>query len=253
MMRAVLNVAAVLFLTSCSVTERRQVDETGWLDGQSLQVYGSLHSVRQGEHEARAALGHLLGPGAVHGLGVLAGLRGAATFDDGVLWISEVVNGQLHTRIYRPGDPANEHAALLGVAQVKRWKRLRLEEPLSLAEVGTRVCGATAGCTRGSAVPFRLEGTLARVELHVGVDDRVSDAPLPDSGAHRQDRISIRRTNVAARVIGFASEDLAGVLTPIGSKVSAHVVLDDQLTGHVDSLTVTPGTELLIPFEPDDR
>ena len=85
-----------------------------WLDGERVLVFGS--SSEGADRSESIPLGHYLGPGAVHGVGMLAGAQGVATSDDGVLWISKLEDGRVHTTTVHAGAPFGGRAVWLGVA-----------------------------------------------------------------------------------------------------------------------------------------
>lgn len=220
----------------------------GWPDGAELERFGSLHEVMmEGATEGRVNLGHFLGGQNMHGVGAMAVLDGEVTYDDGVLWISRVRDGQVVTERFRPGDPVALSATLLGASRVSDWQAFSLDET-SLSELASVIRARADRFPPERPVPFRVVGRFVHLSYHVIDGTRL--APGASShAAHKEAAYRGRVEHQDGVLVGFMGETLEGLLTHRGESIHAHVTLEspNPVTGHVDDVRIAKGAKLLLP------
>lgn len=213
--------------------------------GIAVRHWGGMREVlREGRTEGRVELDRVVGPHSI-GVGALAGLAAEVTIDRGRVLLSEVLESGdpdgLAVRAPAPG----EAATLLVLADVELWSEHALPAVADLAalERAVREAARAAGLRAGSEpLPFRVEGTARRVQLHV-LDHA---CPLADPAAPPPWRLDARDTAVV--LVGFHAEGAAGVLTHHGQSSHVHaLVAGGRVAGHLDAVALAPGARLYLP------
>lgn len=213
----------------------------------AVEVHGSLRAMmHEGEVGPKAALQPLLQQGRV-GVGALSGLHGEVTLDGEQLWLSRAEGDRVVTEQIAPGQATATSAALLVTARIGAWDRVVVERPVALAELGDVVSQAATERGLTGPVPFRVEGTVQQLHVHVIDGTRLPDGPSSHA-AHRQAAIQIAHDEVPATLVGFWSPKHAGVFTHMGQTVHVHATIEAPLaSGHVDAVTVPAGAVLWVP------
>ncbi len=213
-----------------------------------LRSWGTLReALRDGRVEARVAVADAVGPD-THALGALADLRGEVTVADGVAWISEGDAAGCRTTRGAPGDA---RATVLFATDVPAWTDLAVEEAVDPSELDAYVKRRAdeLGLDTSRPFPFRVEGGLVEVKLHVIAGAcpmrarMLGEAPEPPP-------FELALDAVDGRLVGFHAEDSAGELCHASSRVHAHVLLErdgQPLTGHVEWAGLAPGAVLRLP------
>ncbi len=249
-----LNVTAVILflLSGCAPTERSSDSKlsVGKPAGFSVQHFGAMREVmREGKTEARIRLSDTVAAPHAYAVGALEGLAGEVTIVDGDVWVSRVAeDGEL--QVTGPTPLAEDSATLLTLGHVADWHRTAIERSVSGADLESLIerFAQTKGLGTDKPFPFRIEGQLTDIELHV-INGYCPIATDP-AGESKKPWRQINSEPVSANIIGFYAPNAVAVMTHHGTSVHAHgiVTVDGRkLIGHVDSVTVEPGATLFVP------
>ena len=209
-------------------------------DGE-VETYGTLHEVlRQGQHQGRVVVGAAAVPHAV-GLGALAGLGGEVVIFEGQMYTGRVESD----RVVSDRGTERDEAAFLAVAKVPEWVELRIARSLvldNLALLLEEIASENALATYDT-FPFVIEGELLNLKSHV-ID---GNCPIANPDGPEPARQTAGRAQ--GRLVGFYTTLPPGTLTHHGSPLHIHVVLAGKkpLVAHVDDVTITAGSKLLVP------
>lgn len=194
----------------------------------------------QGQTQGRVPIHDILRrPGAI-GVGALENLEGEVTIFEGHSWLS--------IGTPKAFESSDRQAALLAVAYLPQWIEIVCTTEIGAKEFDTviRARAEDVGIDTEKPFPFSIEGRLT-VEAHV-----VRGA-CPHAGATKEagvpERISFSTSNAAGTLVGFYADHSEGSLTHHGSKTHVHVLLFDDTprSGHVDSVSVAPGSIIRLP------
>jgi acetolactate decarboxylase len=215
-----------------------------------VQVFGSVHELMMlGRTESRVELGEVaVGPGR-YGLAALAGLRGEATVFAGESCLA-YPDGPDKVRTNITRQP-HEGAALLVVADVPRWRSVRLEQDVPFARLEAHIAEVAQreGWNFEQALPFLVEGPVRELEWHV-----VDGSRLPPGehghGAHLASAVRGKIQSGTPLLVGFFSRHHQGVFTHHDTQVHVHFVdRERRLCGHVDGVVVAAGAVLKVPAQ----
>ena len=249
-----LNVTAVILflLSGCGPTELSSDSKlsVGKPTGLLVKQFGAMREVmREGQTEARVRLVDAVGAPHTYAVGALEGLTGEVTIVDGDVWVSRVAEGG-ELQVTGPKPLAEDSATLLTLGHVPHWHQTTIERSVSGAELESLIerFAKAKGVDTDKPFPFRIEGQLTDVELHVinGYCPIATDPATENKKPWRQ----INSEPVSANVIGFYAPNAVAVMTHHGTSVHAHgiaTVEGRKLIGHVDSVTVEPGSTLFVP------
>ncbi len=194
-----------------------------WLAAERVVVFDAR------DEGSPAALGHLLGPGAVHGVGTLAQLGGSVTFDDGVLWVAVQASGPprlpvFETRQVHPGESYAGMAEWLAVAQVPSWRTSPASSTTTERDLIRQVISVGGAHTEGP-IPFRIEGNLESAVI------RPTCAPSAGAPSHHLKQIR---------------GHLIGVLLDDAARIHVHLTSENpRMTGHVTSVQLGAGARVM--------
>lgn len=207
-----------------------------------VRSWGELRAVlREGRTEGRVALEDVVGPHSV-GVGALAGLEAEVTIDGGRVLLAEVVDSGDPEGVAMRAPARGEQATLLLLAEVPAWSERGLPAVADLTALERAVREAADSCELpAGALPFRVEGTARRVELHV-LDHA---CPLADPDAPPPWRLDAR--DVPVVLVGFHAEGAAGELTHHGRSSHVHAIVAGRIAGHLDGVALEPGARLFLP------
>jgi alpha-acetolactate decarboxylase len=214
----------------------------------TVRFWGELRSImHEGDRAAKVALRDVVRLPHIYAVGALSELRGEVTILDGEIWLAYPAEGDAY-RIQRRTQ-SDERATLLVAAQVGSWREQVIGEQLA----GARLDEAIARLAHGSGIdtsrpfPLLLEGRFPAISFHV-IDGRRMGANL-DHHAHGHGGMIVRsERNRRAQLVGFFSDQHAGVFTHMGQRTHLHVVAESpEASGHVDELIVAAGTVLKLP------
>ncbi len=225
-------IAATLLLasTGCSTVSRK------W-NGR-VYAWGTMREVLgEGKSQGRVALTDALRRPGATGVGALADLEGEIRLYDGHAWVA-IGSPDAQTR-------SDRMAAFLTVAYVPSWTTITVEAPISAADFDVVVAeqARLTGLDTAKPIPFRIRGRLT-VSAHVVQGKCPHASSETDSASPR--RITFEEKDAEGILIGFYAENAEGTLTHHGSKTHAHVLFFDgrPRTGHVDSVSVSPGSTI---------
>lgn len=238
--------AFCLLVGSLSTSGRAATRNTPAWDG-TVRVDGALRAMfHEGRTGAVVSLESVL-PGATrYGVGALADLAGEITIVAGKAYMS-TPDGEIARTTMVSASRAG--ATLLVTADVPRWQRVVLEEPIDFADLDDAIgrLAQAAGMDLETRFPFVLEGTFENLEWHV-----VDGSRLAAGGSSHQDHLAAavraRRDRTTATLIGFYSQHDERVFTHMGSKTHVHCVVTDPVAaGHVDRVRVPAGATVMFP------
>jgi alpha-acetolactate decarboxylase len=230
---------ALVMLASCSAPP-------------AYQQWGSMREVlRDGNTEARVALGDAGITAESYGVGALAGLEGEITIDAGDVTVSRSTGADAVTTTKGISD--DDAVSMLFLGTVSGWHSIDITEPVSSLEVDGLLATAFAGRpeTQGPR-PFRIEGTFSDIKLHViggqcPIRARMHGEPMT------RPAFELGIPQASATVVGIYAADAAGDVTHMGSDTHMHILVEHDgrtITGHVESIGVLPGSTLQIPDSP---
>lgn len=207
-----------------------------------VATYGTLHEVLgQGQTQGRVVLAEAsTSPGTV-GIGALEGLSGEVVVFEGEVYTGRVESEEV---VSTRGD-SRDQAAFLAVADVPAWEELHLARTLGWEQLEPflKEFSDQNQLSESDAFPFVIEGQLLSLKSHVingSCPIAHPDGPAPARQAAQK---------ATGRLVGFYSKLPPGTLTHHGSRLHVHVVLagGEPLVAHVDEVTVTAGSRLLVP------
>lgn len=209
-----------------------------------VESWGTMREVMaEGQTQARVSLGDVPHTPGVVGIGTLTGLQGEIAIVDGVPWIARVDGDRVESA---RGEHSGDHATLLAIADVRRWKTIAIDRDLAAADLDSFLSSSARDLGLGQRPwPFVIQGDLAGVEAHV------LRGKCPYAGPVDAEHAPIRRTFalVRGRLIGFYAPDAVGELVHHGQSTHMHVLVEDPdvFVGHVDTAGVRAGAWLLVP------
>lgn len=216
--------------------------------GSCVKWVGRLSNVhRNGDAGPTIKLATLADRPGLCAIGPLAGLRGEITVLDGVPYIAKIRNGAI--RIDRD---FNVDAPFLVYAEVARWKPVPIEQPIpSMAELErwVRSAAVDAGVYgRTPVFPFKIETSNSDIDFHVISN---TDPGYRIVKPHRELMKFFQLKSKPLVLLGFFSENHEGVFTHRGQWTHIHAVEGDGVSsGHVDALSIRPGSVLYLPDAP---
>lgn len=209
-----------------------------------VESHGALRAiVHERDLGAKTALAPVLAKPHAYAIGALAGLRGEITVIDGTAWLSYA--GKDRTEKTTTSD---EQAALLVVAHVPRWRRIRINRTVPIEDLEAFVAAQARKAGLGKKpFPFVIEGTFDALLWHV-----IDGTKLPAKSRSHEEHMqaAVQRTLDAGRatLVGFYSSEHQGVFTHQGENIHVHVVVPaENSSGHLDSATIRKGSTLLLP------
>ena len=244
-----------MLLFSCSGCETSESspaseDVAPVADGLAVEHYGAMREVmREGKTEARVRLVDVVAKPHAYAVGALEGLAGEVTIVNGEVWISRVSpDGEL--TVTGPEPVEDDSATLLTVGYVPKWHQTTIETAVTGLEFEALIeeFAESKGLDRTRPFPFRLEGQLAKIDLHVinGYCPIATDASVQEKKPWRW----LNSDPVTANIVGFYAPNAVAVMTHHGTSVHTHAIVmvnDAKQIGHVDNVIVEPGMTLFVP------
>jgi len=234
--------AAFTVVTFCSVLGCRSPGPGGRVD---VHQWGTMRdALGQRQSQARVRLSQAVATPHAYGVGALAGLAGEVTVLDGTVWLARVEADAVRTESTRsPSDSAT----LLTLFYVPDWRAITLDEPVEAGRLPgvIRSFARLAGLDKGAPFPFIVRGPLS-VKGHV-INGSCPMSVLP--GGSKQDAIGFASNNRVGTAVGVYAENGTGVITHHDCVIHVHVIFEGPapLSGHLDSIAVGAGAELLLP------
>lgn len=215
-----------------------------------VEQVGEMREVmRQGKTQARISLVEATDkPGAI-AVGALQGLTGEITIVDGETWVARV---DAHNELVLTGPEPNstDGATLLTLGHVEDWAQTEIKESVEGRELEKVIeeFAQTRGIDTTQPFPFRIEGTINRISIHV-INGYCPIATDPDTQDKKPWRWSANEP-VLVNIIGFYAPNKVAVMTHHGTSIHAHAILqtgETRLAGHIDQAVIEPGMVLRVP------
>lgn len=237
-----LGLVGVALLVSCGAPQ-------GAAYRGDLRGWGTLRAaLRDGEDQARVAVAEVARPD-TYALGALEGLAGEVTVLDGEVWVTR---GDAEHPVTRHGPSSDERATVLFAFEVQRWRELLVAEDVDPSELDSYVAARAreAGLDLTRPFPFRIEGGLVHLDMHVVA----GECPIRARQLGTEASAGAYQLHAAAtpgRLLGIFADHSAGVVCHMGSRTHVHAVLDTDggLTGHVETVGLARGAVLLLPLD----
>ena len=219
-------------------------------DDLAVEQFGAMREVmREGKTEARVRLVDVVATPHAYAVGALEGLTGEVMIVDGEVWVSRIeTNGAIS--VTGPEPVEEDSATLLTVGHVSKWHSTTIETAVSGTELESliRQIASAKGLDTERPFPFRIEGQLTNIDLHVinGYCPIATDPATEEKKPWR----SNNRVTVSVNIVGFFAHNAVAVMTHHGTSVHAHAIVmvdDKKVMGHIDKVTVEPGMTLFVP------
>jgi alpha-acetolactate decarboxylase len=225
----------------------------GW-DGKVAQ-YGEMREVLGlGQHEGRVRLGDLVSQPNCLAVGALEQLAGEVTVCDGKIIATLVsATGQPETIVQ---GAERRKATMLVAAYVPSWKKTLVDHDVTAADFEKFVLeeATKAGLDVSKPFPFKVQGTLADVELHV-----INGAcPLRAERLGQElkkDRQPFRLHSADAKgtIVGIFAQGAEHRLTHHGTNTHMHALWKSDEgqthTGHIETTGLRKGATLFLPVQ----
>jgi acetolactate decarboxylase len=203
---------------------------------------GSQHeAVHNGDSKSKVRLSDLTPRPHVYAIGPLEDLAGEITVLDNLPSIATVDNGQIRTQ-----SSLNHGAAFLVWTRQAAWTQHLVPDSVrTMDDLAAYLPAAArdAGLNPDSPFAFRIEGVVQSLKFHV-----ITPPESPTFEAHEKSKFHSQLNNQPVHMIGFYSTKHRGIFTPGNSDLHIHFVSENgQLSGHVETVELAPGVQLLLP------
>ena len=205
-----------------------------------VKSVGSLENVmRRGALNATIDLDTVTARTNLFALGPVEGLRGELMVWDGVSYVSEVEGQGLNKvkRSYQVGAP------FLVYCNVKNWKEFILKNTINnLGELQDEIqnLAKSNGFDLQTAFPFKISGLINEAEYHVILKD--PEIKEHSHEIHKKSKVFYPISGKNADILGFYSQNHAGVFTHHDSFIHAHIITADRnKMGHLDGISINSG------------
>lgn len=198
-----------------------------------VKIFGSLHSIMQGDLSAHFDLRDLEHQKHVYGLGSVAGFKGEFVIVDSKPYIATVQDSSLVIN-----QNFNSQAAMIVYGQVANWKEFKLRNvPSDLSEFEKEMDHfALENQLQDKIITVLINGPVNALDWHVvnwNPEDKVhTHKKHKESGLHG----TIKNKNVT--LVGFFSTKHKGIISHMNSNIHLHFVNDNKtIAGHVDGVS----------------
>jgi acetolactate decarboxylase len=223
--------------------QERQVDIQG--RGYALHYIGAQRdTVMNGKLSALIDLRALAKTSHLYGIGPMENLRGEVTIANSRPALAQVgAEGNVQVRqSFESGAP------FFVWAEVPTWRTLPIPAQVhsygDLEKFVPEVANSV-GVDPHQPLPFLLRGRLDAIEFHIL--SRVGDE-AHDAQKHRKIQKVFESERLETVMIGFYAPGPRGVFTPMDSAIHIHFQsTDNQISGHVQKLSIVDGVELAFP------
>ncbi|KYF49736.1 hypothetical protein BE08_06035 [Sorangium cellulosum] len=216
--------------------------------GPKIETYGALFQIfHQNKTGPQVTLSSILNP-KLQAVGALSESRGEVSIVDGAVWLS-YPDGKGGARVENVPQ-SDERAMLLVAANVEGWRRVPVEEDITADDLDRKLeeRAVALGVDVKQAFPVRVEGPVADLHWHVLDASKLEHHPGMSHEDHIRGAVKGTVPQGDALLVGFFSKEHHGVFTHMGSNSHFHVVLaKENISGHVDSVTIKKGATLLLP------
>ncbi len=211
---------------------------------------------KTGKASSVVSLEDLAGRKGLYAMGPVDGLDGEITIFDSKPYITQV-RGKDFTL-----DNTLKHGAFFLVwTEQAKWKDVPVPDTVKGyvdLQAFVKAQAQAAGIDTAKPFPFLLSGTPVEIKWHINVD-RTEGKPITKELFFKSKQPFVTK-NEPVDIIGFYSEHHAGVFltqyTPVikegsGMQNAIHIHLVSRVSkaaGHIDDLTLGPGTVLRLPM-----
>ena len=202
-----------------------------------VKFVGSIENVKKrGVLNAAIYLDSISARTNLFALGPVENLQGELMIWDGTSYISKV-NGQNLNSVnesYRVGAP------FLVYCNVKNWNEFSLKNDInSLNELQDEIqkLAKSNGFDLQTPFPFKLSGLIVKAKYHVIWKDLNVKEHSPE--IHKKSKVFYTIDNENSDILGFYSQNHAGIFTHHDSFIHAHIInADRNKMGHLDEINI---------------
>lgn len=205
---------------------------------------GELRKVkRDGDLKGYADLNKIGKLPHVYAVGPIEGLRGEVTLWDGKPFVVAIQDGKVAVRSKLP-----PRACFLVYAQVKKWKKVGISEPIDTVDDLETLLTKKArqlGLSVKQPLVFLIRGKAQWVKYHI---INKTDNKPHDHEQHEKAKVKLVLRDQPVKLLGFYSDRHMGVFTCEGN-FHLHVITEDgKQSGHVNALKLAKGSQLYLPI-----
>jgi hypothetical protein len=230
--------------STASEAEQAGADDARGLP--ALITYGELRRINlEGDFSPSVGLAEALSGSSPlnHAVGALGELSGEITVWDDDVYLAEAGDEPAFSVSAPEAVGSEREATLLFGAKVDAWKPVHLEGAKDLAALERALDTWRRARGVDEALAFRIVDSAATVEWHV-----IDGARLPEgvsSCDQRKDYAhQLESREKPVRIVGLYTTTHTGVVVDHTTSIHAHVITDDDRTGHIDALSLSNAARL---------
>jgi alpha-acetolactate decarboxylase len=225
-----------------SVSMSTQAGESG------ITAYGAFRRfMHMADFGTKVIVGDIKSTPSLYGIGALTDLKGEITVVGGDPVVS--LGSDWQHRLSAQ-EASSSGASLLVTVKVPTWYEVRIDQLVKDADVEAYVLNQAkrAGVVISSSFPFVVKGMVGPFKAHV-LDGANPEFKGHGSQVRMAQQVDEQSDGLKGTVVGFyAAPNDVGVITHPGERIHAHFVADGNArTSHLDSLSLTKGSTLLLP------
>lgn len=205
-----------------------------------VKFVGSIKNVKKkGVLNATIYLDSIPDRANLFALGPVENLQGELMILDGNSYVSEVdAEGMNKVKTsYKVGAP------FLVYCNVKKWREFTLENDInSLSELQNEIqrLAKSKGFDLQTVFPFKISGQVETAKYHVIWKDLGVKIHSPE--IHKKSKVFYPISKENADILGFYSQNHAGIFTHHDSFIHAHIITADKnKMGHLDEVNIRAG------------
>lgn len=214
----------------------------------ALRIAGAMRDVMwNGELGSKIDLDTIAGKKGLYGLGPEINLTGELLINDGRAYVSKVTSDT--TMLVE--ERTDLSAPFFVYTHAFDWHTIALpNEVKSIQDLEVFILEAT----KANDIPqvFKLEGTIAKADIHI--QNLPEGTPVTSPAEAHQGQTSYALEQADVEIIGFFSKEHQGVFTHHDSFLHMHLITADaQKMGHLDSVEIMEMTLYLPVLSSDAR
>ncbi len=211
-----------------------------------LTTYGELRRINiEGDMSASIGLTDALSGSSRlnHAVGALGELSGEITVWDDKVYLADAGEPPVFS-VLSPNevDEAKDATLLFGAA-VSDWEPVPIEGGGDLDALERALDAWRSQKRVDEALAFRITDPAATADWHV-----IDAKRLPDGVSSCDERMeyahAFESRNEPLRIVGLHTDNHTGVVVDHSTSLHAHVITDDDRTGHLDDLTLSTSARL---------